>query len=100
MGSPTKSQIEAFTDLIAAKMQAELTGCSNEYAAMTVSPLWEQVDASGDAAVEIALAASALAIDEQSLPVNHRTILQNVICQRAGYRNWVNALDTHVRSAA
>ena len=99
MGSPSKTLVEALTDGIAARMQLDLDGYKSEFAAQTLTSLWDQVDASGDPAVENALGEVSLGIDEHSLPENHKSALSH-ICNRPAYRAWAAALSTLVRSAA
>lgn len=99
MGVPTKTQVEAWSDHAAAVIQKDLTGFGTETAGKSSASLWDQVDLSGDASVENALLASALAVDAMSLPENYPTALQAILA-RSPLGDWVRALAGQVTSTA
>ena len=95
MGAPTKSQVEAWSDHIAACVQKDIDGFRAEYAAKTVASLFDLVDASGDPTVEAALLGASIGVDEQSLPEYSYDWLP-AVTRRAEYAAWVRALKTLV----
>lgn len=98
MGSPSKTEVEGYTDLLAALIQKDLDGYTAEVTPRTIKSLFDQVDASADPAVQIALGVSALAVDNQSLPENWPTAL-NSILGRTDFRTFASALMNHVTTA-
>ena len=68
MGSPSKAQVESYSDAVAALIQANINGFAAEYSARTINTLWDLVDASGDPDVETYLGEAAQAVSVQSLP--------------------------------
>lgn len=98
MGAPSKTQIEAWSDRIAAILKADLAGFDAELSGATLTSLGTQVDASGDLALEAALLGAANAVDAQSLPEN-RAATVAALLGRAPIRNFLSALNTHLVSA-
>lgn len=99
MAAPSKTQIEAWTDKIAAQMKLNLAGYDTELASATLTSLGAQVDTSGDLSLEAALMSYSNAVDDHSLPENYYAALTN-IRGRVGYVNWLNALRAYLGSTA
>lgn len=92
MGAPSQAQIHAWTDRVAALAQKNLTGFEAELSGAANNSLWDQVDTSGDPAVESALLAPSLEIDQHSLPASYQTALTSILGRQA-FRGW--ALELH-----
>lgn len=109
MGVPSQSQIQTWTDAIAARMATAIQGRQAEYGhqlsptnggGMASTSLFDMVDGSGDPDVEGALAAVSNAIDKHSLPeVFGDSVIPNVNGLTA-FRNWVTALNQLVTGAS
>lgn len=91
MGAPSKTQLESWTDHVAARLQADLSGLLGEGLGAAGATLWAGVDGSGDPAVETALGAAALAVDEAALPSAQAAML-NVLLARSPFRDFAAAL--------
>jgi hypothetical protein len=103
MGFPSKTEIEAYTDDVAARLAANLVGFRTEYQPRTVVTLFDLVDASADPDVQNALGPAAFDLDEQSLPENLATALLNAsagLAYRPKYRAFLEALSNLAKSAA
>ena len=99
MGSPTKTQIEQWSDGVAALVQKDIDGFRSGYFAKASTTLFDMVDASGDPDVETALLGASLDVDEQSLPALMYNWL-TTITSRAALRAWAQAVNTLVKSTA
>lgn len=98
MGLPSATELQSYTDLIAARMAAALAAVRGQPTAQTAPGLFDLVDASGDPGLQIALGDEALAVDQFARPEYLATALTH-LCQRPDLRDFANALNTHVRSA-
>lgn len=98
MGAPTKTQVETWTDAIAAMIQKDIDGFKSEYTPRTATSIFDMIDGSGDPHVEAALTAAAIAVDRQSFPEYGYNWLQT-ITSRTYYQGFVNALRALVVSA-
>lgn len=98
MPAPSKTQVEALTDRLAAIIQAGLTGFAAEYGAATLTTLFDQLNATGDPDIEGALTTAGRNVDRQSFPENHYQALSDLL-SRPAPRAFVTALNTLVKSA-
>ena len=98
MGAPTKTQIETWTDAIAAIVQKDMDGFASEYSAKSAATLYDLIDLSGDPNVETALGGAALNVDAMSLPEHVRDWLPG-ITGRTSLRDFARAVNTLVTSA-
>lgn len=99
MGVPTQTQIQNWSDRLAALVQLDLNGFSNELVGATNQSLWNQVDASTDPGVVSALSAVSDAIDRMSLPENYPNALPALL-GRGPYKDWMNAANALVAGGA
>lgn len=97
MGMPTKTQTEAQTDAIAARIAVNLAGLRAELGAGTVNPLSLLVDATGDQDYEAAMMQKSLNLDRHSLPANLKDALP-VVLNRAAYGDWVRTWEAFMTS--
>lgn len=98
MASPSKTEIESYTDKLADLVNQGLTGYLNEISGATVASLWDLVNASTEQASKNALLGVSLNVDAQSLPQNLGPALSNIL-GRPAPKAWVNALAGLVLSA-
>src|SRR5262245_3257702 len=106
MGAPSQTQVQTWTDQIAAMMLKDLAGYQSEYGGVELpvngggkaaNSLFDMVDASNDPDVEAALNDASDGVDKHSLPERFGDAVMPVLL-RTAYRNWVSRLSTLVQS--
>lgn len=97
MGVPLKTQVEAWSDNIAAGIATQLAGLQSVNSNRTVKSLSDQLADSADPEVRNALGAAFLAVDRMALPENTHLQLQTILRQTAIIQA-ITDLDTQVRT--
>lgn len=98
MGLYSKTQIEAWTDDLAADVSLALAGMRSHVSPRTVNNLFDLIDASADPALQNYLGASALSVDVFGLPENLATALAHLNL-RGPWRNTLRDLDGYAKTA-
>ena len=99
MGAPSQAVAHALLDRVAAYVQADMAAEQAKALSFANLSFWEQVDATGDPAVEAGLGVQALALDAMGLPEYESTALATTLL-RQPYRDFMAAFGALVVSAS